>query len=71
MSKETWCLIAKQASLLQSGRIWQDAARRINCKISATIKADKQKLTTKVGYLFVVELPKGDVKEAFWHLKGW
>ncbi len=26
MSKATWCLIAKRASLLQSGRIRQDAA---------------------------------------------
>jgi hypothetical protein len=40
-------------------------------KIKATIKADKQKLTAKVGNSIVAELAKGDVKEAFRHLKGW
>jgi hypothetical protein len=43
----------------------------MKCKIEATIKADKQKLTAKVGNLIVVELAKGDLKEAFRHLKGW
>jgi hypothetical protein len=71
MTKRTWCLIAKRASLMQSGRIWQDAARRIRCEIEAAIKADKQKLTAKVGNLIVAELAKGGVKEAFQHLKGW
>ena len=39
--------------------------------IKAAIKADKQKPTAKVGNLIVAELVKGDVKEAFRHLKGW
>jgi hypothetical protein len=70
MSKVMWCLIAKQASLLQNSCIWQDAVRRMKCKIEAAIKADKRKLTAKVGDLIVAELAKGDVKEVFWHLKG-
>jgi hypothetical protein len=40
-SKATWRLIAKRVSLLQSGRIRQDAARRMKRKIEAAIKADK------------------------------
>jgi hypothetical protein len=40
-------------------------------EIEAAIKADKQKLTAKVGNLIVTELAKGDVKEVFRHLKGW
>jgi hypothetical protein len=40
-------------------------------KIKAAIKADKRKLTAKVGNSIVVELAKRDVKEAFWHLKRW
>jgi hypothetical protein len=40
-------------------------------EIKAAIKADKQKLTAKVGNSIIAELAKGDVKEAFWHLKGW
>jgi hypothetical protein len=71
MSKATWRLIAKWAYLLQSSRIRQDAVRRMKHNIEAAIKGDKQKLTAKVGDLIVVELAKGDVKEAFQHLKGW
>jgi hypothetical protein len=40
-------------------------------EIEAAIKADKQKLTAKVGDLIVVELAKGGVQEAFRHLKRW
>jgi hypothetical protein len=58
-------------SLLWSGRIRQDAAWRMKCEIKAPIKADKRKLTAKVGDSNVVELAKGDVQEEFWHLKGW
>jgi hypothetical protein len=71
MSDAMWHLIAKRASLLQSGHIRQDAARRMKRKIEAATKADKLKLTAEVGNSFVVELAKGDVKEAIWHLKGW
>jgi hypothetical protein len=71
MTKGTWRLIAKRASLMQSGRIRQDAARMMRHEIKAAIKADKQKLTAKVGNSIVAELAKGDVKEAFRHLKGW
>jgi hypothetical protein len=65
MSGVTWYLIAKQASLLQNGCIRQDASWRMKHQIEAAIKADKQKLTAKVGNLIVAELAKGDVKEAF------
>ncbi len=70
-SKATWRLIAKWASLLRSSRIRQDSARRMKRKIEAAIKMDKQKLTTEAGNLIVAELAKGDVNEAFRHLKGW
>jgi hypothetical protein len=40
-------------------------------KIKAAIKADKQKLTAKVGNSIIAELAKRDVKEAFRHLKRW
>jgi hypothetical protein len=60
MSKATWRLIAKRVSLLWSGRIRQDAMRRMKCKIEASIKAD-QKLTTEVGILIVADLAKGGV----------
>ncbi len=71
MSKATWRLIAKQVSLLQSSQIRQDATQRMKRKIKAAIKVDKQMLTAKVGNSIVAELAKGDMKEAFRHLKGW
>ncbi len=71
MSNARWRLIAKQASLLWSCCIRQDTAHRMKCKIKASIKADKQKLTAKVGNSIVMELAKGEVQEAFRLLKGW
>jgi hypothetical protein len=71
MTEGTWRLIAKRGSLMQSGCIPQDAAQRMRHEIKAAIKADKRKLTAKVGNWIVAELAKGEVKEALWHLKGW
>jgi hypothetical protein len=71
MSEATWRLIAKRASLLRSGCIRQDAARRMKREIKAAIKADKQKLTAEVGDSIIPELAKGNIKQAFRHLKGW
>ncbi len=71
MSDTMWRLIAERASLLWSGRIRQDAAWRMKRKIETSIKADKQKLTAKVGNLIIAELAKGEVQEAFQLLKGW
>jgi hypothetical protein len=71
ISEGTWRLIAKRASFLQSCRIRQDAGRRMKRKTGAALKADKHKLTANAGDLIVVELAKGDIKEAFRHLKAW
>ena len=35
------------------------------------LKEDKRRLTAEVGENIVSELGKGNVQEAFWHLKGW
>jgi hypothetical protein len=64
-------MIAKQASLLQSDRIWQDAAQRMKCKVSPAIKSDKGKLTADVSNLIVSKWSKGEVKDVIRHLKGW
>ena len=71
VSEGTWALIAKRASLLQSGRCNQAVARRMKRKIHGAPEADKQRLTADVGQRIVVELGAGNVKEAFHHLKGW
>ena len=71
ISKGTWRLITKRASLLRSGKIRQAAARWMKHKVHAASKADKSRLTAKVGERIVLELNKGNVQEAFRHLKGW
>jgi len=68
---ETWKLIRKRASLLRSGRIRQTAARRMKRKVHVSLKEDKRRLTAEVGENIVSELVKGNVQEAFRHLKGW
>ena len=40
-------------------------------KVHAALKEDKRRLTAQVGENIVSELGKGNVQEAFWHLKGW
>ena len=71
VSEGTWKLITKWASLLQSGRCNQTAARRMKRKIHGALKEDKQRLTPDVGEKIVAELVAGKVQEAFRHLKGW
>ena len=71
ISERNWKLIAKRASLLRSGKLRQAAAWRMKCKIQAAIKADKSRLTTDMGESIMSELSKGNVQEAFRHLRGW
>ena len=40
-------------------------------EVHAALKEDKRKLTTRAGEDIVSELGKGNVQEAFRHLKGW
>jgi hypothetical protein len=49
ISEGAWSLIAKRASLLRSGKIRQDAARRMKREVKAALKADMARLTAEVG----------------------
>ncbi len=71
VSEGTWRLIAKRTSLLRSGKIRQIAARRMKREVHTALKEDKWRLTVEVGENIVSELGKGNVQEAFRHLKGW
>ena len=71
ISEGTWKMIAKRTSLLRSQKIWQTAVRRMKRKVHVALKEDKWQLTAEVGENIVSELGKGNVQEAFWHLKGW
>jgi hypothetical protein len=65
ISKGTWRLIAKRASLLHSGKIRQAAAHQMKRKVQAALKANKSRLTAKVGESIVSELSQGNVQDAF------
>jgi len=62
VSKGTWKLIAKRASLLRSGKIRRTAAQRMKREVHAAIKEDKRRLTVEVGENIVSELGKGNVQ---------
>jgi hypothetical protein len=64
ISEGTWKLIAKRSSLLRSGKIRQAAARRMKRKVQAALKADKSRLTAKVGANIVSELNQGHVRDS-------
>jgi hypothetical protein len=71
ISKGTWKLILKCASLLRRRKIRQAAARWMKREVQAALKADKSRLTAEAGESIVSELSQGNVQEAFQHLKGW
>jgi hypothetical protein len=71
ISEGTWRLIAKRASLMRSEKIRQAAARQMQRKVKAALKADESRLTAKVGERIMSELREEKVQEAFRHLKGW
>ena len=71
ISKGTWKMIRKRASLMCSGKIRQDAALWMQHEVKAALKVDKSRLTAEVGERIMSELWEGNVQEAFRHLKGW
>jgi len=56
ISKGTWKLTAKRASLMRSGKIRQVNVRRMQRKVKLALKADKSWLTANVGERIVLEL---------------
>jgi hypothetical protein len=71
MSDSTWLLIKQRTSLRRAGRLHQLEGRRMRRAIYAALKRDRAARTAQVGELIVSELAKGNVHEAFRHLKGW
>ena len=70
ISKGTWKLIAKRASLMRSGKIRQVTVRWMQRKVKLALKADKSWLTANIGERIMLELCERKVQEAFRHLKG-
>jgi hypothetical protein len=71
MHDKTWLLIRQRTSLRRAGWLRQLEGRRMQLAIHAALKRDRAACTAQVGDLIIAELAKGNVHEAFRHLKGW
>ncbi len=71
MADSTWLLIKRYTLLRRAGRLCQSEGRRMQRVIHAALKTDRAARTAQVGELIVAKLAKGNVHEAFRHLKGW
>ena len=69
---ETWHLIKQRPMLQCSGHLCQVGGRRLTRLICASLKQDREaRMASVVGSTIKAELTKGNIQEAFRHLKGW
>ncbi len=71
MNNSTGLLIKQCTLLRRAGQLRQLEGRRMQRAIHAALKRDRAARTAQVGKLIVAKLAKGNVHEAFRHLKGW
>ena len=71
MSNSTWAMIKQCTLLRRAGQLRRAEGQRMQQAIHAALKRNYAARTAQVGKLIVAELAKGNVHEAFWHLKGW
>ncbi len=69
--EESWRLIAHQAMLRRTGRLCQAGGRCLNRQIGISFQKDQTDQTAAVGATVEAKLARGNVQEAFHHLKGW
>ena len=71
VSDSMWAMIKQRTLLSQAGQLRRAEGQRMQRAIHAALKTDRAARTAQVGELIVAELAKGNVHEAFQHLKGW
>ena len=71
ISPGTWHLINHPSMLCRSGCLEQRDGWRLDRRIQAFLKQDQIDCVACVGSNIEAELARGDVQEAFHHLKGW
>ena len=71
MSDTRWLLIRQRTLLKWAGQLCRCAGQRMQRTIYAALKKDRAACTAQVGDSIVAKLAKGNVHEAFRHLKGW
>ena len=71
ITEGTWALVDERAQLRRRGVLCQAGGRRMKRRIQASLKDDRRARTERTAAAVETELSKGNVQEAFRHLKGW
>jgi hypothetical protein len=71
ISAPTWALIDKRAAMRQQGKLMQQAACLIGRQITAGLKGDRATWAAVAAEKIEGHLVTGELKEAWWSLKGW
>jgi hypothetical protein len=71
VSDEMWLLIKWRTSLCWAGRLRWCISQPMQRAIYLSLKVDPTARTAQVGESIAANLAKGNVHEAFRHLKGW
>ena len=66
-----WQLIEHRSMLRRTGHLCKVGGRCLTRQIHASLKQDQVVWTAGVGSTIEAELARGNVQEAFCHLKGW
>ena len=71
ISNGIWLLMRQRTALRWAGRLRRTKGARMQRAIHSALKVDQAAQTAQVGNSIVAKLAKGNVQEAFRHLKGW
>jgi hypothetical protein len=69
--EESWRLIAHRAMLCCTSRLCKTGGRCLNRQIGVSLQKDQTDQTAAVGATVEAKLARGNIQEAFRHLKGW
>jgi hypothetical protein len=69
--EESWQPITHRAMLCCTGRLCKTGGRYLNRQIGVSLQKDWTDQTAAVGATVEAELARGNLQEAFHHLKGW
>jgi hypothetical protein len=71
IGEATWKLVDQRAMLRRKGKLCQAGGRRLTRRIRAHLSLDRRARTASTAAAMEAELTKGNMQEAFRHLKGW
>jgi hypothetical protein len=71
VSNATWQLTKRGTSLRRARQLQRHKASAMQREVHKLLRADRDARTKHVGEMISHELARGNVQEAFHHLKGW